>query len=166
MIRARRASRALQYGDYAEVLLTNRQYIFERRADGERVLCAFNADGAPYTAHFNANCGRAVELITGEAHDFGGGSELPPYSASLLALREVKTQKKAPRTGSLFYASVALFLLLCLPQNMTAVSPIMTSAMNAISNIRGLLSIAAEKSPLNHRFTAVLMPHITHVCSL
>jgi len=46
------------------------------------VLCAFNADASPYTAHFNAGCGRAVDLLTGEVHDFGGGSELPPYSAS------------------------------------------------------------------------------------
>ena len=29
-----------------------------------------------------AGCGTAVDLITGEPHDFGGGSELPPYSAS------------------------------------------------------------------------------------
>ena len=82
MIRAHNASRALQYGAYAEVLLTNRQYIFERRVDGERVLVAVNADASPYTAHFDAKCGRAVDLITGEPHDFGGGSELPPYSAS------------------------------------------------------------------------------------
>ena len=82
MISARRASRALREGDYAEVLLTNRQYIFQRSVDGERVLCAFNADSAPYTAHFNAGCGTAVDLITGSPHDFGGGSELPPYSVS------------------------------------------------------------------------------------
>ena len=43
---------------------------------------AINADKEPYVAHFNANAGRAVDLITGKAHDFGGGSELPPYSAS------------------------------------------------------------------------------------
>ena len=24
--------------------------------------------------------GRGTDLITGETHDFGGGSELPPYS--------------------------------------------------------------------------------------
>ena len=35
----------------------------------------------PYTAHFDAGCGRAVDLITGQEHDFGGGSELPGYSA-------------------------------------------------------------------------------------
>ena len=80
MIRARSASRALREGAYREVLLTNRQYIFERQTEGERVLCAFNADAAPYTAHFDAGCGRAVDLLTGEAHDFGGGSVLPPRS--------------------------------------------------------------------------------------
>ena len=45
------------------------------------MLVAINADAAPYTAHFDAGCGTAVDLITGEPHDFGGGSELPPYSA-------------------------------------------------------------------------------------
>ena len=30
---------------------------------------------------FDAGCGTAVDLITGEKHDFGGGSLLPAYSA-------------------------------------------------------------------------------------
>ena len=30
---------------------------------------------------FFSGCGLAWDLITGEQHDFGGGSELPPYSA-------------------------------------------------------------------------------------
>lgn len=41
-----------------------------------------NADSHPYTAHFDAGCGRAVDLLTGKNHDFGGGSELPPYSVA------------------------------------------------------------------------------------
>ena len=45
-------------------------------------MVAINADSAPYTAHFDAGCGRAVDLITGVAHDFGGGSEMAPYSAA------------------------------------------------------------------------------------
>ena len=80
MTRARRNSPALCYGDYQEVLLTNRQYIFQRQADGERVLVAVNADSQPYTAHFDAGCGQAVNLLTGEIHDFGGGSTLAPCS--------------------------------------------------------------------------------------
>ena len=74
-------SEALNYGSFRSVLLTNRQCIFERAVDGERVLVAINAEEQPYTAHFDAGCGRAVDLITGQEHDFGGGSELPGYSA-------------------------------------------------------------------------------------
>ena len=77
---AHKNSPALCWGNYRNVVLTNRQLIFERKCDSERVLVAVNADAQPYTAHFDAGCGRAVDLISGEAHDFGGGSELPPYS--------------------------------------------------------------------------------------
>lgn len=78
---AKKASNALNYGDFRSVVLTNRQCIFERKTDSERVLVAINADNVPYTAHFDAGCGTAVDLITGHTHDFGGGSELPPYNA-------------------------------------------------------------------------------------
>lgn len=78
---AKKDSEALNYGDFRSVLLTNRQCIFERRSEHERVLVAINADGAEYTAHFDAGCGTAVDLISKELHDFGGGSVLPPYSA-------------------------------------------------------------------------------------
>lgn len=78
---AKKNSKALNYGAFRSVLLTNKQCIFERKVDGERVLVAINADGEDYYAHFNAECGRAVDLITGEDHDFGGGSKIPPYTA-------------------------------------------------------------------------------------
>ncbi len=80
LINARKHSRAMLYGGYRNVVLTNKQIIFERAIDGERVLVAINADSEPYTAHFDAGCGTAVDLITGNAHDFGGGSELAPFS--------------------------------------------------------------------------------------
>ena len=79
---ARTASTALCYGSYRNVLVQPKQLIFERCADGERVLVAINADSSPFTAHFDAGCGTAVDMITGTPHDFGGGSELPPYSVS------------------------------------------------------------------------------------
>ena len=63
-------------------VLTNKQCIFERKIEGERVLVAINADEQEYTAHFDAGCGMAEDLITGRTHDFGGGSTLPPYSAA------------------------------------------------------------------------------------
>ena len=82
MARARRESEALCWGDFQDLVLTNRQTVFQRRSEHERVLVAVNADAAPYTAHFDAGCGRAVDLLTGQPHDFGGGSELPPYSVA------------------------------------------------------------------------------------
>ena len=73
-------SKALCYGSLSVPVLTNKQCIIERCCDGERIMVAINADDQPYTAHFDARCGRAEELLTGTMHDFGGGSELEPYS--------------------------------------------------------------------------------------
>lgn len=82
LAKAKKASKALNYGDFRSILLTNKQCIFERKTDSERVLVAINADAEPFDAHFDAGCGTALELITGEMHDFGGGSTLPGYSAA------------------------------------------------------------------------------------
>jgi glycosidase len=79
--KAKKSSNALNYGDFRSIVLTNKQCIFERKTESERVFVTINADSEAYTAHFDAGCGQAVDLITGKEHDFGGGSELPPYSA-------------------------------------------------------------------------------------
>ena len=79
---ARKSSDALCRGDFKVVVMTNHQIIYQRRTDTERVLVAINASDQPYTAHFDAGCGQAVDLITGQLHDFGGGSTLPPYSTA------------------------------------------------------------------------------------
>ena len=78
---AKKGSEALNYGAFRSVLLTNKQCIFERRSENERVLVAINADADDFVAHFDAGCGTAVDLISGKSHDFGGGSTLPAYSA-------------------------------------------------------------------------------------
>ena len=77
---AHKNSKALCYGDFCSVVLQNGYCIFERKCEGERVMVAINAMDSPVTAHFDAGCGLAVDLITGKTHDFGGGSVLPPYS--------------------------------------------------------------------------------------
>lgn len=79
--KAHAESEALCYGSFKSLVLTNKQVIFERSYKDKRVLVAINADSETYVAHFNANAGRAKDLITGELHDFGGGSEMQPYSA-------------------------------------------------------------------------------------
>ena len=82
LAKAKKGSKALNYGNYRNIVLTNQQCIFERACEGERVLVAINASDQPCVAHFDAGCGMAEDLITGKPHDFGGGSELPAYSAS------------------------------------------------------------------------------------
>ena len=81
LAKAHRESDALCNGSFRSVVLQNKHCIFERKTDNERVLVAINADAEPVTVHFDAGCGMAVDLISGKTHDFGGGSELEPYSA-------------------------------------------------------------------------------------
>ncbi|WP_343274577.1 alpha-amylase family glycosyl hydrolase, partial [Ligaoa zhengdingensis] len=45
LAKAHRASRALCYGGFRSLMLTNRQVIFERACEGDRVLVAINSDG-------------------------------------------------------------------------------------------------------------------------
>ncbi len=78
---ARAGSEALVWGDYTQLQCQPQQLVFQRRTENDRVIVAINAAAEPATAHFDAQCGRGVDLITGEEHDFGGGSELAPFSA-------------------------------------------------------------------------------------
>lgn len=80
LAKAHRESKAICNGDFKTIVLTNKQCIFQRQFEEERVLVAINAEEKPYMAHFDAGCGKAVDLITGETHDFGSGSQLPPFS--------------------------------------------------------------------------------------
>ena len=77
---ARSQSPALLRGGYRNLQIQNKCLVFERETEGERVIVAVNASPETQWAHFDARAGRGVDLITGEAHDFGGGSELMPYS--------------------------------------------------------------------------------------
>ncbi len=86
--KAHKSSKALCYGDFNQIILTNKQCIFQRQLEDERILVAVNADSESYTAHFDAGCGQAENLLNGEIFDFGGGAELAPYSAYIL-----KTEK-------------------------------------------------------------------------
>ena len=84
LIRAHKESDALTNGSYENLHVTNKQLVFERKTDSERVIVMINLDENEYTAHFNAGCGCGVDLITGEHHDFGAGSVLLPYSVKYI----------------------------------------------------------------------------------
>ena len=84
LAKAKRSSEALNYGDFKSLVLTNKQCVFERNSENERIMVAVNAEENPYVAHFDARAGRAIDLITGESIDFGGGLDMPPYTAMIL----------------------------------------------------------------------------------
>lgn len=82
-----RESKALCYGTFEILHMTNKQIIYERACDEERVIVMINADSCEYTAHFNANAGCGTELISENHFDFGGGSVLPPYSVQYVKVK-------------------------------------------------------------------------------
>ena len=73
---------ALYNGGYANLLVRDKQLIFERSCDEERVIVAINADSNTFHADFNARSGLGTDLVTGETVDFGSGMDLPPYSVA------------------------------------------------------------------------------------
>lgn len=81
LIKAKNSSEALNYGGFRSVVLTNRQCIFERCSENQRVLVAINADENSYFASFDPGCSKVVDLITGEERCLCGGLELQGYSA-------------------------------------------------------------------------------------
>ena len=86
LCKGREGSKALSYGDFKELLLTNRQCIFERETDGDRVIVVINADENAFHADFNARAGKAKDMITGAEIDFGGGLDIPAYTGYLLQI--------------------------------------------------------------------------------
>ncbi|MBE5841044.1 MAG: cyclomaltodextrinase [Butyrivibrio sp.] len=84
LCKAREKSMALSYGGFTSLLLTNRQCIFERETESDRVIVVINADESSFHADFNARAGKATDMITGKEIDFGGGLDIPPYTGYLL----------------------------------------------------------------------------------
>ena len=75
-----REHKALIYGSYSQVFLTNRQIVFAREWEGERILCAINLDAQEYRASFSCGAAAGTDLITGKTVDLAGGCTLPGYA--------------------------------------------------------------------------------------
>lgn len=80
LAKARSVSKAIVWGSYEQLQVTPQQLVFRRCFEDERVIVAVNAASEPAVVHFDAQSGRGRDLISGSEHDFGGGSELAPYS--------------------------------------------------------------------------------------
>lgn len=87
MANAHKNSKALCYGSFEILHLTNKQIVFERSFEDERIIVLINADEYEYTAHYNANAGCGIDLLTGNHFDFGAGSKMPPYTVQYIKVQ-------------------------------------------------------------------------------
>ncbi|MEE0969296.1 MAG: alpha-amylase family glycosyl hydrolase [Clostridia bacterium] len=78
-------SRVLAYGGFKAVHITNKQLVFEREFEGERLLCAVNADESAYRLPDNTGVGAGYDLLS----DDKGASllVLPPFSVRYIAFK-------------------------------------------------------------------------------
>lgn len=70
----RTANPELSYGDYRELVLTNRQYAFSRNMDGRQILIAVNNDDNDCTLHLPAEHGIYRGALGGQTVRNEGGS--------------------------------------------------------------------------------------------
>ncbi len=84
LLAARKASRALCYGAYANVCIANQHLVFSRAHEGEEVFVCVNIIECAATAHNGAFHGTFTDLITGAQHNLSGVVEMPPYSVQYL----------------------------------------------------------------------------------
>jgi len=81
----KKSSNALNYGDFHSILLTNKQCIFERKTEKERIWIAINADSeaffAGFAAEYESKFEKAIDLLTKKEISFNGGYLLEPYHA-------------------------------------------------------------------------------------
>ncbi len=104
--------------------------------------------GAAHTAHFDAGCGRAVDLITGQEHDFGGGSELPDIVRTSGNVRD-NNEKDVPETnlfGNVFIQSV-IGIALCRMSGISLHSSSHSCAFTLLHLPRGRASCAQLRQP-------------------
>ena len=76
----RQDSRALSMGSLYVLHTTNKQLIFERRYENDRVLVMINIDENEYTAYFDAKAEKGVDLISGKEVNLSQGCGLEPYA--------------------------------------------------------------------------------------
>lgn len=73
--KVRKETPALSYGDYKELLLTNRQYAFSRNYDGASVLVTVNNDDSDYVMTLPAQpVAEYVGALSGERVSVNGGN--------------------------------------------------------------------------------------------
>lgn len=85
----RKNSPALKYGDYNQLAIELNVLVFQRKSEEDRIITAINIGDEEFTAHFDAQAGQGIDLISGEKVDFGGGLKIPAKKAMMIRTEEV-----------------------------------------------------------------------------
>lgn len=88
----KKESKALSYGEYRELLLTNRQYAFARMTEDEKIIVAVNNDENEADMYVQLPCeaAGAVELLNGEEITVSDGKlvfKLPACSGKIIKMK-------------------------------------------------------------------------------
>ena len=77
---------ALSNGSFTNILVTNQQYIYERKTDKQRILIAINSVDQPYQANHGAVNGTFIDLTDANSKQLNltGTLRMPPYSIQIL----------------------------------------------------------------------------------
>ncbi|MEG2429313.1 MAG: alpha-amylase family glycosyl hydrolase, partial [Oscillospiraceae bacterium] len=59
-VEIKKNSKALNFGSYTNIVASNKQWIFERIFEDERILVAINIDSEPFVFHFDAKKGETL----------------------------------------------------------------------------------------------------------
>lgn len=82
----RKSSKAVVYGDLRSITLTNKQTVFSRECDGEKVIFAINADCQEYTAYGDYGF-EGEDLLTGENILLNQGINLKAYDLKVIKVK-------------------------------------------------------------------------------
>ncbi|RRD95503.1 cyclomaltodextrinase [Clostridiales bacterium COT073_COT-073] len=76
-----REKKSLRYGSYKQLFLSNRQLVFIREYEGERIVVAVNADENECYISPHQGIGAVENLVSGDSVSLENGYHLPPFSA-------------------------------------------------------------------------------------
>jgi len=76
----KRKSKALNYGNYNKIVVSNKHMAYSRECDGEKIIACFNISDVD--VYINAGGGRGKSLLTGEEVDLNS-IKLSPFGFSL-----------------------------------------------------------------------------------
>ena len=89
LAKVRAGSPALKYGDYLQLAIAPDVLVFQRRTNEDRIIFAMNCGDGEFTAHFDAQAGCGIDLITGDSVDFGRGTYDQGKTAMIIRTEEV-----------------------------------------------------------------------------